>query len=63
MKAPKDIPTRQGQRVVLRGREHRGTVAKLNGNWAWIDWDQKDCGAATINHTYELVVLVSEDTL
>lgn len=58
-KAPKDIPTADGQRVMLRGRGYLGTVTKIDGTWVWVKWDGPETGA-DIHHAYELVQVASE---
>lgn len=58
-KAPKGIPTEDGQRVTLRGRGHCGTVTKINDNWVWVQWDDEigTDGCAEIHHAFELQVV------
>jgi hypothetical protein len=58
-KEPKNIPTECGQRVVLRGRGHVGSVIKIDEKWIWVNWDESSVGndgRAKIHHAYELTV-------
>ena len=53
-KRPKDSPTEEGQRVILRGRGHLGTITKIDDrDWVWVDWDEPKTGAK-ICHANEL---------
>lgn len=54
-KIPKDSPTAEGQRVVLRGRGAVGTVTRMDdAYWVWVDWDEGQPKAPKICFITEL---------
>ena len=54
-KAPKDSPTEVGQRIIWRNRNNKGVIKMINGDWAWVRWDQRG-GGPEICHLYELKI-------
>lgn len=56
-KRPKDSPTHEGQRVILRGRFAVGTIDKMNEDgWCWVRWHDPDAKAAKVCHVNELTL-------
>ena len=56
MKRPKDSPTKEGQRVIWRGRGALGTVQKMDERgWVWVAWDE-GMNAPRVCHQNELAL-------
>lgn len=58
MKKPKDSPTSEGQRVLLRGRGAIGTVEKIDEDgWVWVRWHDPKDKAPKVCFVTELALL------